>query len=354
MSYSLPDVRKIDVKGKRIFFRADLDIPLEKTENGFEIEDDTRLLASLPTLNFLLENNAKVIVAGHLDRPEGKDPSKSLRPVADWLSKNLKFQISNPKSQKIGDFDGWVLSENLSLLENLRFYKEEEKNDLEFSQKLSSLSDIFVNDAFAMCHREHSSVVGVAKILPHFAGIHLQKEVEVLAHVMENPKRPLAVIIGGKKIETKLPLAEKMHHVADYVLVGGLIAQQGGEFLKIQHEKLNGTKSALLIADANKEKTDITEKDAENFMQIINMAETIIWNGPMGLIGKSDSEIGTKIIAYGIAKTNAYKVVGGGDTTEYLKKENLTNKFDFVSTGGGAMLSFLSSEKLPGLEALRA
>ncbi|RJQ38398.1 phosphoglycerate kinase [Candidatus Microgenomates bacterium] len=374
MFHKLPDIKKVDVKNKTVFVRADLDVPLNK----LIIEDDTRLLAGLPTIEYLINHNARVIIGGHLGRPEKKfsifnfqfskvEKELSLEPVAKWYVH--KFKIHPPAGGSkfkinMDGFEGWKLSENLILLENLRFFKEEEENDLNFAKKLASLADVFVNDAFAMSHRKHTSVFGLAKQLPHFAGLRLQKEVGELGAVLINPRRPLVVVIGGKKVETKLPLVEKMHQIADYVLVGGKIAQEKGVFLKVQHEKIRPLagkrKSVLLVANSNEDGTDITQKDAENFLQIIDLAKTVVWNGPMGLLSskfkvqslKSDTEMGTRIIAKGIAESNAYKIVGGGDSTEFLKRIGVYDKFNFVSTGGGAMLSFLSGEKLPGLEAL--
>lgn len=367
----LPLLKNAEVEGKTVFLRADLDVPLSevgsrKSEVG--IEDDTRLKAALPTIEYLLKQNAKVIIAGKLGRPKGFDKSLSLKPVGKWFTEMLKQVQHDTDKTKLGEFDGWEIGANIFLLENLRFYEGEEKNDLGFSRKLASLADIYVNDAFAMCHRNHASIVGIAKILPHFAGFHLEKEVENLTRAMENPKRPLVVIIGGKKIETKLPLVEKMHRVADYVLVGGKIAGEGKELVKVQHEKIVGHKSVLFVADTNQDGSDITDKDAESFLQIISLAKTIIWNGPMGVINSkfkilasrrsgqnsklNDTEHGTRLIAKGIIESGAYTIVGGGDTVEYLNKMGVLSKFSFASTGGGAMLAFLSGEKLPGIEVL--
>jgi phosphoglycerate kinase len=343
-------LKDVDVKGKRVFLRLDLDVPLVDGQ----IDDDFRLLSAIPTIEYLLKHNAKIILAGHLGRPEGIDKSLSLEPVAHWFGK--RFKIQDLRFKRIGGFEGWEIDDDIFLLENLRFNSGEETNDSLFAQKLAGLADVYVNDAFAMCHRNHASIAGITKFLPHFAGLHLQKEVESLTGVMENPKRPLVVIVGGKKLETKLPLVEKMHRIADYVLVGGKIAEEAKALIKVQHEKISGRKAVLLVADSTPDNSDITDKDAENFLQIIALAKTIIWNGSMGIIGGKfqnlATEKGTKKIVEGILKTRAYAVVGGGDTVEYLNKLGVLDKFSFVSTGGGAMLSFLSGEKLPGLEAL--
>jgi phosphoglycerate kinase len=343
-------LKEINFKDKTVFLRADLDVPLIDGK----IEDDARLLAALPTIEYLLKQNAKIILAGHLGRPIGIDKNLSLGPVAKWFEK--KISISNFQFSKRGEFEGWEIGQKVFLLENLRFNKGEEANDLEFAKKLASLADVYVDDAFAICHRSHASVVGITRYLPHFAGLHLEKEFVNLTRAMENPKRPLVVIIGGKKIETKLPLVEKMHKIADYVLVGGKIAKETRVLMKVQHEKIIGSKAVLLVADTLPDSSDITEKDAENFLQILNLAKTIIWNGSMGVIGRKSehliSETGTKKIAEGILKTKAYTIVGGGDTIGFLDKLGILNQFSFASTGGGAMLSLLSGEKLPGIEVL--
>lgn len=345
--YNLPDLKTAKVEGRKVFLRTDLDVPIE---NGI-IQDDTRLGEGTETLKYLLDNGAHVIAAGHLGRPEGKDEKLSLRPVADWYAN--KFN-STAKEGKLGEFEGWQIMPNFYLLENLRFYPEEEVNDPAFSQKLASLSEIYVNDAFASSHRAHSSIVGVPALLIHYAGFMLIREINILATLMENPKRPLTVIIGGAKIETKLPVVEKMHQIADYVLIGGLIADQTKTLLKVQHERTENRKSALIVGDLVLDKTDMTANSVENFLQIINLSQTVIWNGPVGVTEgrENNPEIASYKLARGIAESGIYSVVGGGDTIGYLKKIGLLNKFSFVSTGGGAMLELLSGEKLPGLQAL--
>jgi phosphoglycerate kinase len=237
-------------------------------------------------------------------------------------------------------------------LENLRFFKEEEENDEGFSQKLASLADVYVNDAFASSHRKHASIVGITRFLPSFAGVRLEKEVTELTKVLENPKRPLGFVIGGAKIETKLPLVERMHKVADFVLVGGEIAENDKILIKVQHEKLTGQKSVVLVADLTEDSKDITQKSAENFVSVLNSCETVVWNGPMGQIEDENFQTGTEILVNGITASKAYTVVGGGDTLGFLKSKNLLDKFSFVSTGGGAMLEFLTGDMLPGLEVL--
>ncbi|MDP2638413.1 MAG: phosphoglycerate kinase [Candidatus Levybacteria bacterium] len=365
-------LKDANIAGKTVFLRADLDVPLSEIRNPKseirDIEDDTRLEAAMPTIEYLLKQNCRIIIAGHLGRPSsassGERLAFSLRPIAEWLAERFKIKDSHLRQsfggqvrfKKFGDFDSWEIGESIILLENLRFHDGEEKNDPDFSKKLASLADLYVNDAFAMSHRNHASIVGITKFLPHFAGLHLDQEINHLNSAMENPKRPLVVIIGGKKIETKLPLVEKMHRIADYVLVGGKIAQENKVLVKVQHEKIVGKKSILLIADSTNDNLSITENSLNNFLEIIPLAKTIIWNGTMGFISseKEDQFQATRKIAKAIIDSNAYSVVGGGDTVEFLNKLGILDKFSFASTGGGAMLAYLAGEKLPGLEALRA
>ncbi len=343
-------LRSIDslanLTGKTVLLRIDTDVDLE----GPKILDDTRLTSSIPTLKLLLQKGAEVNIVGHLGRPKGEDTKLTLEPIAKWFGGKLEGKI---EPIAIGRFKAWKITDRVSLIENIRFFKEEEEGDSEFSRELALLGDIYVNDAFAVSHRNHASIVGITKFLPSYAGLHMEKEVEELSKILQNPKRPLAILIGGAKIETKLPLVEKMHHTADYVLVGGEIAEQTGVLIKVQHEKIVGKKSAVFVSEMNDDGKDITPKSAENFCQILGMAATIVWNGPVGLIGKGEeTEKSTKILAEFIVNTHAYKVVGGGDTLSYLRRLNLLNKFDFVSTGGGAMLEFLSGHKLPGIASL--
>ncbi len=291
------DIRKIAVATKHIVVRADLDVPLDSSG---KILDATRLEKGKKTMQYLLDHGAKVIVLGHLGRPEGKqqisnshpsadgqipdkDKAFSLEPVAEWLAQAFGGEV---QETSLGEFPGWKIRENLFVIENVRFYQGEKENNDTFAQKLATLGDIYVNDAFAVAHRTHASVVAITKFLPSAAGIHLQEEVATLSDIMEDPKRPLVVLIGGAKIETKLPLIEKMHHLADFVLVGGKLASETQALLKVQHEQMvpsvTGHKSILLVADLNQSGTDITRTSLENFLQVISDAKTIVWNGPVG------------------------------------------------------------------------
>ncbi len=352
MIYNLKSVRDAKVKDKSVLLRVDLDVPVKLSiiNHQSSIADDTRLNAWLPTLEYLLESGAKVIIVGHLGRPEGKDEKLTLLPVATWLYQKLKKQTPSLKMIKIGEFDGWQVSDKISMVQNIRFYPEEQENNQDFAKKLSSLAQIFVNDAFATAHRAHASTEGVTHFLPSFAGLRVLEEVKVLSEILENPKRALCVIIGGAKIETKLPLAKKMCKFADYVLVGGKIATNNEVVSEITKEKAQNC--SLVVGDLNQAQTDITPESLQKFMQIAKEAKTIVWNGPLGQIEVEEWQKGTLGLAEGILKITSFTVVGGGDTVGFLRKMNLLDKFSFVSTGGGAMLEFLAGEKLPGLVAL--
>lgn len=360
MTYQLPDIRTVNLLIKRVLVRADLDAPVADANGQKQVTDDTRLMASLPTLDYLFSRGAVVIMVGHLRRPEKIDPNFSLTPIAQWFYQKLSNNSSEFVLEKVkmNEFHGWKLHDRIFLLENIRFFQEESKNDPEFAKKLASLAELYVNDAFASSHREQASIVGVPKLLPHFAGLRLQKEIETLSQVTQNPKRPLAVLIGGAKIETKLPIVERMHQFADFVLVGGKIAQETESLLKVQHEQTpplpDGKKSELIIAKLNSQGTDITLESVEQFQQVIRQCQTIIWNGPMGYIEDptGNGAKGTEAIAKAVLESKAFSVVGGGDSLGFLKRLGLLSEFGFYSTGGGAMLAFLSGQKLPGLEAL--
>jgi len=344
MLYNLKSVKDVNVQNQTVLLRADLDVPIKNNQ----IEDDSRLSSWFPTLTFLLENNAKVIIVGHLGRPKGIDEKYTVKPVADWIANKLQTQAV---TEKIGEFSAWKLSDKVSVLENIRFYEEEEKNDPEFAKKLSLIAQVFVNDAFATAHRAHASTEGVTHFLPSFAGLRVLQEVEVLSRVLENPERPLGVIIGGAKIDTKLPLVEKMHNYADYICVGGTIMGNEEMLFKVANQKPEH-KSVLIMADAIESHMDATMESVENFLQVLQDAKTIVWNGPLGQIEDEQWQKGTLALAEGILKIPSYTVIGGGDTLGFLRQKNLIDKFSFASVGGGAMLEFLAGDRLPGLVAL--
>lgn len=335
-----------DLKDKTVLVRIDSDVDIEQGR----ILDDTRLASSLETIRYILEQKGRVTLLGHLGRPNGKEnPEFTLEPIAHWFANKFNGKAI---PEKFGAFLGWAITKNLSILENLRYRPGEESNDLELAKQFSKLGDVYVNESFAVSHRNHASITGITKYLPSYAGFHLAEEVEELSKILKNPKRPLVVLIGGAKIETKLPMVEKMHRIADYVLVGGKIAEETKILIKVQHEKIHGHKSVVLVADNTPDGLDITDKDAENFMQIISLGKTIVWNGPVGKMGNPETEENSLKIAQSIIDSGVYSVVGGGDTLTLLDEHHLLDKFSFISTGGGAMLEFLSGKELPGIKAL--
>lgn len=327
----------LDLLGKRVFLRGDLDIPVVKGN----VEDVTRLENLLPTIRYLISKDCKVLIAGHIGRPqETQNFNLSTNLLLETFSSLLNISITHFKTLEAAkNFKG-----TLGLLENLRFWKGEEKNDAGFAKELASLAQVFVNEAFAAAHRAHASIVGVPKLIPAAAGFHFQKEVEVLTQVLKNPKRPCVVVIGGAKIETKLPVIDNMAKIADWVLVGGKLPAE------IKNGKLK--KDNILIAELTDNGKDLRPYSIEKFKAVIKNAKTLVWNGPMGVFEEVESETGTKEIAEAVANSAAFKVAGGGETIFAIKKFGLLAKMDWVSSGGGAMLEFLSGKQLPGIVAL--
>lgn len=385
----MKSIRNINVLNKRILLRVDLNVSLD--QQG-QVLDDFRIRASLPTIEYLITEQAKVILMSHLGKPEGKVVEKlKLTPIQDRLMEYLDLSVVKAPDcvgQEIEDWTYEMQPTEILLLENLRFHKEEETNDENFAKNLAKLGDIYVNDAFGVCHRAHASVKAITQYLPSFAGLLLEKEIKILKKVLERPKRPLMVIIGGVKISTKIKLIQKFLKIADQILLGGALANtvlnaQGiatgksliepmmiPEIKKLQitNTKLHlpvdakvstgtiGQKLSRITAIGKTGKNelilDIGPETEELFSQIIKKAKTIIWNGPMGFFEKELFAHGTEAIAKSIIESNAYSIVGGGETVAYIEKLGLVDKFSHVSTGGGAMLEFLTGEKLPGLKAL--
>ncbi len=336
----MKSIREVRVTGKKVLLRADLDVPLKDSE----VADDFRLQAALLTIKFLIEQGAKTIVIGHLDRPGGKVVEKwRMDPVAKWVETRLIASL-----QKVDDClgpdvktaIGAMSNGDVLLLENLRFHPGEEANDPEFARELASLVDIFVNDCFATSHRKHASIVGVPKLLPSYAGLRLLVETQLIASLQS--RRPLLFIIGGAKPETKAPLVKKLSKIADKILLGGT--------LMFEHS-LEGIPNVIFPIDAVGIE-DIGPETIKMFVGEIEKAKTIVWNGPLGIVNTKEFEVGTRKIAEALAASDAYTIVGGGDTVAALTRFGLRDKIDFVSTGGGAMLQFLADGTLPGIEAL--
>ncbi|OGZ17955.1 MAG: hypothetical protein A2V72_00450 [Candidatus Nealsonbacteria bacterium RBG_13_37_56] len=307
-------IKNFNFKNKRVFVRCDFNVPLDSKGN---VVDDFRIQQTVPTLKYLQDKGARLILASH------RSDNKNL--ASTWL--RLKKYLDLKEAE---------------FLDNLRLNKGEEENDDNFAKQLAGLAEIYINDAFGVCHRAHASVVGLPKYLPSGAGFLLEREVEVLFQVLENPKRPLVIIVGGAKIESKSRVINNFLNKADQILVGGKINQA----FKIDSP-------TVYFAIDNNKNLDIGPKTIKMFSNIIKKAGTIVWAGPLGCFEKPLYQNGTKEIAREITKNKkAFKIVGGGDTIFALVKFGLRDKFDHVSTGGGAMLSFLAGEKLPGLQAL--
>ena len=381
-------ITEADVKNKKVLVRVDFNVDLD--EKG-KILSDFRIRAVLATIDYLLKNaSQKIILMSHLGKPEGKDKKLSLEPISQHLA-----HLLNKKVIFVNDCIGEAVKKEIEisqskifLLENLRFYPEEEKNDKNFAKELAKLGDLYVNDAFGVCHRSNASVTAIAEFLPSFDGLLLKKEIENLNKVLKDFKRPLVLILAGAKISTKLPLIKKFLGMADYVILGGALANtvlkawdfEVGESLvetgMLKEAGSLGSNRAellmpgdFLVADSFEGKVfkkrimgevkeneiilDIGDDSIRTFNQIIKEAKTIVWNGPMGYFENPLFKNGTEEIAKSISQASAFSVVGGGETLIVLEKMNLMEKISFVSTGGGAMLQFLSGEEMPGLLALK-
>lgn len=343
-------LKDFSVASKRVLVRCDFNVPLDK--NG-EILNDYRIKQAIPTIKYLIENKAKVILMSHLD-PESTgvaDKKYTLDKVAQKLSDLLGVEIAKETDCVGLEVDNTVNkleAGKVLLLENLRFYKEETEGDEEFAKKLSYLGDIYVNEAFSVCHRNHASIALVPKfIVDNCAGFLLAKEIENLEKVTKSPAKPMVVIVGGKKVETKSKFIEKISEIADFIIISGLLKK---EILEKNIEFKNAEK--IIGPEDNLGALDIDEKTIKMFEEKIATAKTILWNGPFGKFEDENYKKGTLAIANAIIKSRAFSVVGGGETIEFLEKQSMINQFSYVSTGGGAMLSYLGGEKMPGLNAL--
>jgi len=325
---NLPEIESFDLSQKKVLVRADLDV---------DMGENYRLKAIVPTLNYLIEKESKIILLGHKGRPQGKDNVLSLRGVcgelANLLNKNINFIEEFPVMPPEGD---------IIMLENLRFNPQEENNSPEFAQTLANLGEFYVNEDFAVSHREHASIVGLPKLLPHAAGFRFRQEVENLSKVLANPRQPVIVIIGGVK-EDKITYIAPFEKFADKILIGGRLP----EFIQ---KNLNQKE---IVATLLPDKEDITIHSIENFEEEIAKAGTIILTGPMGKFEEEGHRMGTKRVFEAVVKNmEAFKVAGGGDTIKTINLLNIAQSFDWISVGGGASLEFLAKGTLPGIEAL--
>lgn len=386
-------IKDLDLAGKRVFIRCDFNVPLDENLN---ITDDKRITASLPTIKYAIEKGAVVILASHLGRPKGKITEEfRLTPVAKRLSELLGVKI-----KKLDDCIGFEVEKavkeakprDVILLENLRFYGEEEKNDKEFSRKLASLADVYVNDAFGTAHRAHASTEGITHYLKSAAGFLMEKEIQYLTKIMQNPQKPYVAILGGAKVSDKILVIDKLMEMADTFLIGGGMAYT---FLKakgikigasiVEQEKIETAKNILdkaekkgikiilpvdhIAADKIEEgakiqninsqeipdglkAADIGHETIKNFKAALKNAKTVLWNGPLGVFEVKGFEKGTREIADFIAGLKAVTVIGGGDSAAAVAEFGLEDKMTHVSTGGGACLEFLEGRELPGIAAL--
>ena len=386
-------VEDIDVLGKKVLLRCDFNVPID--ENG-NIEDTKRIDESLKTIRYLLLNNAKLIIVSHLGRPKGEYNEKySLKPVAEYLSKVLGMEVILSRDV-IGEDTKRIVKSlkngEVVLLENVRFCKGEEKNDPAFSEKLASLADVYINDAFGTVHRAHSSTAGVAKYLPSACGFLIKKEIEVMGKAMNDPKRPFIAILGGAKVSDKIGVINNLIDKVDTLIVGGGMAytfmnalgysignsicetdkldlaidimakakEKSVKFIipidnKVGKEYKPDTEIKIVNSDSIPEDyigLDIGPKTEELFSQVLEGAGTIVWNGPMGVFEWKNFEGGTLAVAKAVAKSGAVSIIGGGDSAAAIEKLGFSSKMTHISTGGGASLEFLEGRELPGLEVI--
>ena len=387
-------IKDIDLKEKKVLVRCDFNVPLDENQN---ITDNTRIVAALPTIKYLLENNCSIVLCSHLGRPKGEvKPEFSLKPVAKELSKLLDKEVimandvvGEDATSKAAELQpGQIL-----LLENVRFHREETDNDPEFSKKLASMAEVFVNDAFGAAHRAHSSTVGVAAYLPAVSGLLIEKELKFLGNALNNPERPFVAILGGAKVSDKIGVIDSLLEKVDTLMIGGGMAytffkaqgyEVGNSICEV--DKLDLAKEAMAKAKERGVKLmlpvdtkvgkefkpdteskvvawteipegwegfDVGPKTIEMFKEELQKAKTVVWNGPLGLFEFDQFAIGTNEIAETLSKIDATTIIGGGDSAAAVRKAGLQDKMTHISTGGGASLEFLEGKKLPGIECLQ-
>lgn len=393
MDYNKKNVEDIDVAGKKVIVRCDFNVPQDETG---KITDDKRIVAALPTIKYLLGQNAAVILCSHLGRPKGEFKMKySLAPVAERLSELLGQEVKLAKDV-IGE-DAKAMAAALQpgqamLLENVRFHKEEEKNDPAFAKELASMAEVYVNDAFGTAHRAHATTAGLADYLPAVCGYLINKEISIMGKALANPARPFVAILGGAKVSDKIGVINNLIEKCDTIIIGGGMAYtfskaQGGEIgtslceedkLDLANDLLKkaqdkGVKLLLpvdtvcadkfaadatpVIHEAGKIPAglmglDIGPKTIELFSEAVKDAGTVVWNGPMGVFEFDAFAVGTKAVAKAIAESNAISIIGGGDSAAAVEKLGYADKMTHISTGGGASLEFLEGLELPGIACL--
>jgi len=394
MVYNKLTIEDIEVRGKRALVRCDFNVPII---NG-KITDENRLVGSLPTIKYLMENGAKVILCSHLGKPKGPDPAMSLKPVAARLSELLKKEVVFAADDSVVGDNARKAVENMKdgdvvLLENTRFRKEETKNEETFSKELASLADIFVNDAFGSAHRAHCSTVGVAKFLPvSVCGYLIQKELKFLGNAVANPARPFVAILGGAKVSDKINVINNLLDKVDTIIIGGGMSYTFSKALGntigtslVEEDKLDYAKEMVekakekgvnfllpvdhVVADkfdaaaeavttegvnipAGYMGLDIGPKTIKLFSDAVKNAKTVIWNGPVGVFEFEKFAAGTKAIAKALSETDAITIIGGGDSAAAVNQLGYGDKMTHISTGGGASLEFLEGKELPGIAVL--
>jgi phosphoglycerate kinase len=385
-------LRDIDVSGKKVLIRADFNVPLD----GTTITDDTRIRETIPTIAHCIEHGAKVILMSHLGRPNGHVvESLRLTPVAQRLTEllgRIVYKADEAIGPQVQRHVAALGNGDVLLLENVRFYPEEEANDAAFSESLANLADIYVNDAFGAAHRAHASTVGVARIIPAVAGLLMERELSVLGKALTNPERPFTAIVGGAKIKDKIGVIDHLLTIADHVLVGGgmsytflkALGYEVGKSL-LDTNKIDTARELLekakernvafhvpqdivvcdrfaldaqtRVVDASAiphdwEGIDIGPKTREHYASMIAHSKLVVWNGPVGVFELAPFAHGTRAIAEACAQTEGYTIIGGGDSAAAVDSFGLADKMDHMSTGGGASLEFMEGKVLPGVEAL--
>jgi phosphoglycerate kinase len=390
-SFSKASLREADLEGHRALLRVDFNVPLEDGKVG----DDTRIRAALPTIGLLRERGASAVLISHLGRPDGADPALSMRPVGERLGELLGTEVRQapevvgPQASKLAET---LEPGELLLLENSRFEPGETENDPQLSAALAALAELYVNDAFGAAHRAHASTAGVARHLPGYAGLLLEREVRELTAVVEDPAHPLVVVLGGAKVSDKIGVIERFLGIADEILVGGamcfaffraegiptgdsLVEEEGVESAREALRRAEGSRCRLVLptdlvlgdrfeAGAERREIDSTEVPdgwmgldvgsgtAHRYAESIRGAGTVLWNGPMGAFELEPFAAGTRAVAEAVAESSGTTVAGGGDTVAALHEFGLAERLDWVSTGGGASLELLEGKPLPGVEAL--